>query len=56
MLEHGANVNVKNKNGLAPFGLGSQGRLQIAERIVHALLHALVQHGADFGGHDSDNL
>jgi hypothetical protein len=39
MLEHGANVNAKNKDGLAPFGLALQSRLA-------QTLRAVVQHCA----------
>ena len=39
-LEHGADVNTQNKNGLTPFRLASQGRLAEVIRV-------LVQHGAD---------
>ena len=35
MLEHGANINAKNKNGLSnPFGLASQGRLAEVRRAL----------------------
>jgi ankyrin repeat protein len=40
LLEHGADVSARNKNGLTPLVLTFRGRL--AE-----IIHALVQHGAD---------
>jgi hypothetical protein len=43
MLKHGANVNAKNNNGLAPFGLASRGR---RAEVVRAL-------GADSDGHNN---
>jgi ankyrin repeat protein len=46
MPEHGGNVHCKNKNGLAPFGLASQGRLAEVIRV-------LAQPGANSGGHDN---
>ena len=42
LLEHGADVNARNKNGLTPFVLASQ--LGLAE-----ITDVLVQHGADSG-------
>jgi ankyrin repeat protein len=48
LLEHGADANAQNKNGLTPSVLASQGG--IAE-----IIHVFVQHGADSGAHDNAN-
>jgi uncharacterized protein len=48
LLEHGADVNARNKNGLTPFVLASQRRLT-------KIIHVLVQRGADSGAHDNAN-
>jgi ankyrin repeat protein len=48
LLEHGADINAQNKNGLTPFVLALQlGREEITD--------VLVQHGADPGAHDYAN-
>jgi ankyrin repeat protein len=48
LLEHGADVNARNKNGLTPFVLASQGGHE-------EIMHVLVQHGADSGAHNNVN-
>jgi ankyrin repeat protein len=48
LLEHGADVNARNKNGLTPFVLALQ-------RGLAEIIHVLVQHGADSGAHDNAN-
>jgi ankyrin repeat protein len=46
LLEHGADVNARNKRGLTPFDLASQrGRVGI--------INVLVQYGASSGAHDN---
>jgi ankyrin repeat protein len=45
LLEHGADVNAQNKDGLTPFVLAS--RCGLAE-----IIHVLEQYGADSGAHD----
>jgi ankyrin repeat protein len=48
LLEHGADVNARNKNGLTPFVLASQG-------LLAEVKHVLVQHGANSSVHDDVN-
>ena len=48
LLEHGADVNARNKNGLTPFVLALQGGLG-------EIIQVLVQHGADSGADDNAN-
>jgi len=48
LLEHGADVNARNKNGLTAFILALQ-------RGLAEIIHVLVQHNADSGAHDNAN-
>jgi ankyrin repeat protein len=48
LLEHGADVNAQNKNGLTPFILALKCGLE-------EIMHVLVWHGADSGAHDNAN-
>ena len=46
LLEHSADPNARNKNGLTPFVLALQG-------LLTEIIQVFVQHGADSGTHDT---